>query len=240
MNLSISTATLWLIPTSLSSHDHAVLSPHDMARINHLRHFIVETEKTARAALKHLQLGVPIMDLALYSLNEHTCDASVGVLLQPMREGKDLGLLSDAGCPVIADPGAKVIHLAHQEGFRVVPLVGPSSILLALMASGAWGQKFTFHGYLPVDEQPFGQTLKFIAEDVFATKTTHIFIETPYRNQKIWERMLTMLPSNMFLSVSCALTSNQEFVATHAIETWKQIDCPNFHKQPCVFTLYTS
>ena len=143
---------LFLIPTPLGAADTPCLLPHEQAHIVHLTDFVVEAEKTARAHLKHMGVRTPIRELNLGTLNEHTPKSEVAALLQPLREGRDLGLVSEAGCPAVADPGADLVALAHAEGFEVRPLVGASSILLALMASGANGQSFAFKGYLPADK----------------------------------------------------------------------------------------
>ncbi len=144
--------TLYLIPTPLGAADTPSLLPHEQAQIQHITDFVVEAEKTARSHLKHMGLHKPIRELSLRPLNEHTPKTEVAQLLQPLREERDLGLISEAGCPAIADPGADLVALAHEHGFEVKPLIGASSILLALMASGANGQCFAFKGYLPADK----------------------------------------------------------------------------------------
>jgi 16S rRNA (cytidine1402-2'-O)-methyltransferase len=230
---------LWLIPTSLGDHDRPAISLEDQLQIRHLQYFIVETEKTARKALKCLNLALALQELSVKVLNQHTQYAELNKLLQPLREGHDVGVMSDAGCPVIADPGAFVVHQAHREGFQVKALAGPSSIMLALMGSGAWGQKFMFHGYLPVEEKACEYLLKQLQEEA-RQGCAQIFIETPYRNQKLWERLLRFLDGDLYLGVSRSLTTPNEWVRTYSVAKWQKSGIPDLHKQPTVFTVFFS
>ena len=175
-------AILYLIPTPLGTPDTPCLLPHEQQQIAGLTDFVVEAEKTARAHLKHLGITTPIRELNLYTLNEHTDHTKLPELLRPLQEGRSMGLLSEAGCPAVADPGADLVALAHQSGFEVRPLIGPSSIMLALMASGANGQNFTFKGYLPSDKTERIQSLKLLEQQSKQQNSTILFIETPYRN----------------------------------------------------------
>ena len=178
-------------------------------------------------------------ELNLNMLNEHTADKDVAALLTPLLAGKDVGLMSDAGCPGIADPGAKLVELAHQKGIRVVPFVGPSSILLALMASGLNGQQFAFLGYLPVDKTVRNTKLKEIEKRSQTHKESQIFIETPYRNQHMLEAVLSTCQPNTRLCVACDISLESEVIATKTIAGWKKSTLPDLHKRPTVFLILT-
>ena len=178
-------------------------------------------------------------ELALHLLNEHTEDKALPDLLKTLLAGKDVGLMSDAGCPGVADPGAKLVALAHQKGIRVVPLVGPSSILLALMASGLNGQQFAFLGYLPVDKTERNQKLKEIEKRAQTHNETQIFIETPYRNQHMLEALLSTCHANTRLCIASQVSLADEFIVTKSISGWKQSAPPDLHKKPTVFLLLT-
>ena len=194
-------------------------------------------EKSARHFLSTIKTVKPVRELTLNLLNEHTLDKDVSALLTPLLAGKDVGLMSDAGCPGIADPGAKLVELAHQKGIRVAPLVGPSSILLSLMASGLNGQSFAFLGYLPVDKQARNLKLKEIEKRSQTHKETQIFIETPYRNQHMLEAIISTCNTNTRLCIASQISLEDEFVVTKRISEWKQSVLPELHKRPTVFLL---
>ena len=184
--------TLYLIPVTLGDDRIASALPADVIAIaQKLDSFVVESEKSARHFLSTIKTIKPVRELTLKLLNEHTADKDVSALLAPLLAGIDIGLMSDAGCPGVADPGAKLVELAHQKGIKVVPFVGPSSILLSLMASGLNGQQFAFLGYLPVDKQARIIKLKEIEKRSQTHKETQIFIETPYRNQHMLDAILS-------------------------------------------------
>ena len=236
--------TLYLIPVTLGDDNIAALLPAslppDVIKITQtLEHFVVESEKTARQFLSAIKTAKPVRELTLNLLNEHTLDKDVATLLAPLLAGKDLGLMSDAGCPGVADPGAKLVALAHQKGIRVVPLVGPSSILLALMASGLNGQQFAFLGYLPVDKTERNQKLKEIEKRAQTHNETQIFIETPYRNMHMLEALLNICNANTRLCIASQVSLPDEMIATKTISGWKQSALPDLHKKPTVFLLLT-
>jgi 16S rRNA (cytidine1402-2'-O)-methyltransferase len=233
---------LYLIPVTLGDLDiTALLSksmpPEVIATAQKLEHFVVETEKPARQFLSAIKTSKPVRELSFNLLNEHTQDKDLPMLLAPLLAGHDLGLMSDAGCPGIADPGSKLVELAHKKGVRVVPFVGPSSILLSLMASGLNGQCFTFLGYLPVDKTTRISKLKEIEKRSLSNKETQIFIETPYRNQQILEAILSTCNANTRLCIACHVSLNDEMIVTKRISEWKQSELPNLNKKPTVFLL---
>lgn len=231
--------TLYLIPVPLSDAATPALLPHEAAQILHLTDFVVEAEKTARAHLKHMGTALPIRELNLQTLNEHTPSADIAALLQPLREGRDLGLLSEAGCPAVADPGAVLAALAHEEGYTVKPLVGASSILLALMASGANGQNFAFKGYLPADKTERASSLKALEARSRECNETQIFIETPYRNDALLADALALLHPQTRLCVACNLTAADEEIISQTVAQWrKRTPLPKLHKRPAIFVLF--
>lgn len=230
--------TLYLVPVTLGSDNIAsVLPPDVVAFVQKLDVFIVESEKSARHFLSTIKTLKPVRELTLNLLNEHTDDKDVSALLKPLLAGQDVGLMSDAGCPGIADPGAKLVALAHQKNIKVIPFVGPSSILLSLMASGLNGQQFAFLGYLPVDKQARNLKLKEIEKRSLTHKETQIFIETPYRNQHMLEAILSTCHPNTKLCIACDISLNTEMIATKTVATWKQSPLPELHKRPTVFLL---
>lgn len=230
--------TLYLIPVPLADAAAPALLPQEHALIRHLTDFVVEAEKTARAHLKQMGTALPIRELNLSTLNEHTPPGQVGRLLQPLREGRDMGLLSEAGCPAVADPGAALVALAHREGHAVHPLVGPSSILLALMASGANGQRFAFHGYLPADREGRIGSLKDLQQRSRRLAETQIFIETPYRNDALLADALAHLDGDTLLCAACSLTAPDQEIHSRRISGWRALErLPSLHKRPAVFVL---
>ena len=234
--------TLYLIPVTLGDDNIAALLPtslpSDVIKIAQtIEHFVVESEKTARQFLSAIKTAKPVRELSLNLLNEHTLDKDVATLLSPLLAGKNVGLMSDAGCPGVADPGAKLIALAHQKGVKVVPFVGPSSILLSLMASGLNGQQFAFLGYLPVDKLARNIKLKEIEKRSQTHNETQIFIETPYRNQHMLEAILTSCNANTRLCIASQVSLPDEMIVTKRISEWKQSVLPDLHKIPTVFLL---
>lgn len=185
-------------------------------------------------AIKHPK---PIREITLKTLNKRTDDKDVSKLLATLITGKDVGLMSEAGCPGIADPGAKLAALAHKKGIRVAPLVGPSSILLSLMASGLNGQRFSFLGYIAVDKAARRKELKSIEHQSKIRKETQLFIETPFRNQHLLEDILANCDNETELCVACNISLDDEYIVTKRIRAWKQTELPNLHKKPTVFLL---
>jgi 16S rRNA (cytidine1402-2'-O)-methyltransferase len=200
------------------------------------KHFIVENERNARRFLKHVHPSIDFEQVMLYPIGKHD-DTDVNTTLQPLVNGDDMGLMSDAGCPVVADPGSLVVQKAHQIGVKIVPLVGPSSIVLALMASGFNGQNFTFHGYLPVDKTDRKIKLKQIENGIYQKDQTQIFIETPFRNNQLIQTILLHCQSATKLCIAVNLTTNSEFIQTKSVQDWnkQKID---LNKQPAIFLLY--
>ena len=232
---------LYLIPVTLGDDTTALLPkslpPNVVTTAQQLAHFVVESEKSARQFLSAIKTVKPVRELTLTLLNEHTQDKDIANLLAPLLQGQDVGLMSDAGCPGVADPGAKLVALAHQKDIRVVPLVGPSSILLSLMASGLNGQQFAFLGYLPVDKQARTTKLKEIEKRSQTHNETQIFIETPYRNQHMLEAILSTCHANTRLCIASQVSMLDELIVTKTISGWKQSVLPELNKKPTVFLI---
>lgn len=229
---------LFLIPSPLGERAVDWVIPNHVKQcIANLTHFIVEHPKTARHFLKQIALQQSIQDLTLQILDKHTPVNVLDSLLWPIYAGNDMGLLSEAGCPAIADPGANLVRIAHEKRIQVVPLVGPSSILLALMASGLNGQCFCFHGYLPIDKMSCIKKIIQIELESFKLNQTQIFIETPYRNKKLFELLITHCQISTRLCIASNLTMQDETVKTRSIKDW-QTNLPDFEKKPTVFLLH--
>ncbi|MCB5184360.1 SAM-dependent methyltransferase [Methylobacillus gramineus] len=234
----MSYGTLYLIPVTLGADNiNQVIPPDVVALAQKLDTFVVENEKTARHFLSTIKPLKPIRELELLLLNEHTTDKDLPALLQPLLAGKDVGLMSEAGCPGIADPGAKLAALAHRHQVRVAPLVGPSSILLALMGSGFNGQRFAFLGYIPSDKQARVLRLKEIERHSQKQGETQIFIETPYRNQHLLEDILAQCQPETRLCIARNISLPSELIVSKSIKDWKKSELPELHKQPTVFLL---
>ncbi|ROV56061.1 SAM-dependent methyltransferase [Neisseria chenwenguii] len=230
---------LYLIPTPLGAPDTPCLLPHEQAQITGLTDFVVEAEKTARAHLKHLGITTPIRELNLQTLNEHTDKKTLPELLSPLQNGRSMGLLSEAGCPAVADPGADLVALAHRRGFEVRPLVGPSSLLLALMASGANGQNFAFKGYLPSEKNERIAALKALEQRSRQCCETQLFIETPYRNDALLADAVAHLHPETRLCTACDLTLPTQSIISQPVAAWRKLKgLPNLKKRPTIFVLH--
>ena len=230
---------LYLIPTPLGAPDTPCLLPHEQAQITGLTDFVVEAEKTARAHLKHLGVTTPIRELNLQTLNEHTDLKTLPELLKPLQEGRSMGILSEAGCPAVADPGANLVALAHRHGYEVRPLVGPSSLLLALMASGANGQNFAFKGYLPSEKSERIAALKSLEQRSRQQNETQLFIETPYRNDALLADALETLYPETRLCTATDLTLPTQEIISQTVAAWrKSKTLPNLKKRPTIFVLH--
>lgn len=230
--------TLYLIPVTLGDDVIQKALPPDVVSITQkLDTFVVENEKTARRFLGAIKTHKPVRELVMLTLNEHTTDQELPALLAPLLEGRDIGLMSEAGCPGVADPGAKLAALAHRKGIRVAPLVGPSSILLGLMASGLDGQRFTFLGYIPSEKAARVQKLREIEQTSRKNRETQIFIETPYRNQHLLEDILASCNGETRLCIACNVSLEDELIVTKRIADWKNTSLPDLHKKPTVFLL---
>lgn len=230
---------LYLIPTPLGAPDTPCLLPQEQAQITGLTDFVVEAEKTARAHLKHLGVTTPIRELNLQTLNEHTDLKTLPELLKPLQEGRSMGILSEAGCPAVADPGANLVALAHRHGYEVRPLIGPSSLLLALMASGANGQNFAFKGYLPSEKSERIAALKSLEQRSRQQNETQLFIETPYRNDALLADALETLYPETRLCTATDLTLPTQEIISQTVAAWrKSKTLPNLKKRPTIFVLH--
>ncbi|MCL2829316.1 MAG: SAM-dependent methyltransferase [Betaproteobacteria bacterium] len=230
---------LYLIPTPLGpTPPESVLPPPALATVRTLRHFVAERAKTARAFLKAAGHPLPLTEILIEELNEHTPPAARHALLEPLRRGENLGLVSEAGCPGIADPGAELAALAHAEHFRVAPLVGPSSPLLALMASGLCGQRFAFHGYLPAKKVPRAEQIRMLERESRLRDQTQIFIETPYRNTQLLEDLIACCAPQTRLCVAVDLTLPEETILTLDVAGWRALpvgERPMLEKRAAIF-----
>lgn len=232
------TPILYLIPVTMGDTPiDNVLPQYNTEIINRLSYFIVENVRSARRFLKKCNSEIDINALTFFELNQHTKKEEVSTYLSPMKAGHSIGVISEAGCPAIADPGADVVAIAQIEGYKVVPLVGPSSILMSLMASGFNGQSFAFHGYLPIDGNERVNKLKKLESRIYHEDQTQIFIETPYRNDKLAEDILLHCKSQTKLCIAMNISYENELIVTKKVGAWKG-KLPNMHKQPCVFLIY--
>jgi 16S rRNA (cytidine1402-2'-O)-methyltransferase len=234
-----SVGKLYLIPTPLGEGaPEEVIPAGTLNLLRTIRHFVVEELRTARRYLSRVNVGTAIDNLVFFELNEHTpATQDLSACLQPALAGLPVGLLSEAGAPAVADPGARLVRLAHEKGIEVAPLTGPSSILLALMASGLNGQQFAFAGYLPVKPQERQQRLRLLEKQSAARHETQIFIETPYRNEALWRDMLDTCHPHTLLCVAANLTQPDAFIHTAPVSQWRQRLAPILRKKPCVFLL---
>jgi 16S rRNA (cytidine1402-2'-O)-methyltransferase len=228
---------LFLIPTPLGDENTSVVVDFVADTIRKLDTFIVERAKTARHHIKAICPDVVLPSLELCELNEHDSKEAEKFFLEKIAAKKDIGLMSEAGCPGVADPGATIVALAHKHNIEVIPLVGPSSILLALMGSGMNGQSFTFHGYLGAKTEDLLKDLKKIETNALRLKQSQIFIETPYRNKNVVEVSLRNLAPNTRLCIACDLTLPTQYIKTKTIADWKKTTLPDLHKRPAVFVI---
>jgi 16S rRNA (cytidine1402-2'-O)-methyltransferase len=232
--------TLFLIPVPLADNAAArSFTPYLTDTINHIKEYIVENEKTARKFLKEAGLTIPQSELSIHDYGKHNRDVNINSFFIGLTAGHDVGLMSEAGCPGVADPGSEIVAEAHRRGIKVVPLVGPSSILLAIMASGFNGQSFTFHGYLPIDKIERAKKIKELEALASRFNQTQLFIETPFRNNAVLEEILRTCTAKTRLCIACDLTAEREFVQTKTIAEWKQ-KVPDLHKRPTIFLLFRS
>ena len=206
--------------------------------IRKLKVFIVENIRTARRFLKQVDSNIIIDELQFFELNQHTDLNHINKYLEPLLKGEDVGIISEAGCPAIADPGADIVALAQAQKIKVVPLVGPSSILLSLMASGFNGQSFAFHGYLPIEKGQRVDKLKQLERRIYSEQQTQLFIETPYRNRQMVDELLKSLQPQTKLCIAVDITSDTEDIRTKTISEWKKSVIPELHKRPCIFLIY--
>lgn len=233
--------TLYLIPNTLGEGDAealaAVLPAPVRSRAAALGYYIGENAKTTRAFLKKIGTERPIQEIEIRELNVNTPAGEIDRLLAPILAGADAGLVSEAGCPAVADPGALLVRRAHERGVKVVPFVGPSSILLALMASGLNGQSFAFHGYLPVDATERAKRLRDLEQQSRKAQQTQIFIETPYRNRALLDTLLASCAPSTRVCVAVDLTLASETIVSRAVSDWKKAPALDLHKRPAIFLL---
>ena len=231
------TGKIYLIPVPLGDESlpAEILPAASLAVLRELKEFIVENEKSARAFLKKAGTGIPMPELILHPMGKHIPAAEMRSYLDTAKKGGSIGIISEAGCPGIADPGAAIVEMAHRENIKVIPLTGPSSLLLALMASGFNGQEFHFHGYIPIDKSDRVNFIRRIEKEVARNGATHFFIETPFRNNQVLEDLLKTLDSRTRLCVACDLTLPTEYIRTSAVAEWKSNPGQDLHKRAAVF-----
>lgn len=229
---------LYLLPVTLGDTPiEKVLPAYNREIISGIKYFIVEDVRSARRFLKKVDSAICIDELTFYTLNKHTSSEDISGYLKPLLEGHSMGVISEAGCPAVADPGADVVAIAQRRNLKVVPLVGPSSIILSVMGSGFNGQSFAFHGYLPIDPAERTKRLKELETRVYAENQTQLFIETPYRNQKMLEEILKTCRPQTKLCIAANITCEGEYIKTKSIKDWKG-HLPELNKIPCIFLIY--
>ncbi|MBQ7748526.1 MAG: SAM-dependent methyltransferase [Paludibacteraceae bacterium] len=230
---------LFLIPNTLGENAPDEVIPQKVIETaKRLRHFIVEDVRTVRRYLRKIDRTFPIDDSQFFELNQHTDRSKIEPYLKPLLEGNDMGIISEAGCPAVADPGADIVALAHRKGIRVVPLVGPSSILLAQMASGFNGQSFAFVGYLPIEAAERQKRLRKLEHRAKEENQTQLFIETPYRNMKLFDELTATLRGDTRLCIACDITLESEYIETRTIGEWKQKKPQDLNKRPTIFGIF--
>ncbi|MBO4984603.1 MAG: SAM-dependent methyltransferase [Bacteroides sp.] len=231
-------ASLYLLPVTLGDTPiEQVLPAYNKEIILGIRHFIVEDVRSARRFLKKVDKGIDIDTLSFYPLNKHTSPEEISGYLKPLQAGESMGVISEAGCPAVADPGADVVALAQRKGLKVIPLVGPSSIILSVMGSGFNGQSFAFHGYLPIEPAERAKRLKQLEQRIYNEHQTQLFIETPYRNNKMLEDILQNCRPQTKLCIAANITCEGEYIKTKSVKEW-QAGRPDLTKVPCIFLLY--
>jgi 16S rRNA (cytidine1402-2'-O)-methyltransferase len=227
---------LYLIPTIIAEGTAGVVIPQQiLSALKDIHFFVTENTRTSRRYLSSLKIYDSIEELTFNVLDKETRETELGVLMAPLEEGHNVGVISESGCPGVADPGAMAVRFAHQNGITVIPLVGPSSILLALMASGLNGQSFAFHGYLPIEAKEASKKIKELEKESINKNQTQLFIETPYRNNQILDYFLNSLKPSSQLSIALDLTGPKEFIQTKSIKDWK-LNKPTLSKEPAIFS----
>lgn len=231
-------AALYLIPVTLGETPVGqVLPSYNREVIMGIRHFIVENIRTARRFLRQTDREFPIDDSTFFEMGKHADERLFSQYLQPLREGKPVGVISEAGCPAVADPGADIVGIAQREGLRVVPLVGPNSMIMAVMSSGLGGQSFAFNGYLPVDPSDRAKKLKMLESRAWTEGQTQLFIETPYRNHKMFQSLLAALRPQTRLCIAAGITTSDEYIRTLRISEWRGKELPDLSKVPAIFLI---
>lgn len=231
---------IYLIPTPISDDEDSLktIPAYNMEILKGLDYFFVENIRTARRFISKCKLGMVIDELTFIELSEHTSPEDIEAMIIPVLGGKNCGVMSEAGVPAVADPGADIVAVAHRHNVEVIPLVGPSSIIMALMASGANGQSFAFNGYLPIKADERERKIGSMVQQIIKQKQTQIFIEAPYRNIQLFEALLKSVPSNMRLTVASNITSDREYIKTYTIEKWRKERINDMlQKIPVIFVL---
>lgn len=230
-------SSIYLIPNLLGETPTEAVLPNQVATVvRSLTHFIVENEKSARKFIKQIAPEKSQQELVLFVIDKHTSQADFSSFLKPCLSGFSMGIISEAGCPGIADPGAEIVRLAHKQQIKVIPLVGPSSILLAMMASGFNGQNFAFNGYLPIEKTERRKTLKALEKKAKENNQTQIFIETPYRNDKMFADLTETLQPNTMLCIACDISLETEQISTQTIAQWRKASI-SIQKRPAIFII---
>ena len=231
-------AALYLIPVLLGDTAvERVLPTYNHEVVRGIRHFIVEDVRSARWFLKKVDKDFDIDGSQFYPLNKHTSPEEISGYLKPLEEGHSMGVISEAGCPAVADPGADVVALAQRKHLKVVPLIGPSSIILSVMGSGFNGQSSAFNGYLPIESADRVKRLKLLEQRAYTEQQTQIFIETPYRNNRLVEDILATCRPQTRLCIAANITCEEEYIVTRTLKEWKG-HVPDLSKQPCIFLIY--
>lgn len=229
---------LYLIPVTLGDTAiEKVLPSYNKEIILGIKHFIVEDVRSARRFLKKVERSINIDELSFYPLNKHTSPEEISGYLKPLLGGAPMGVISEAGCPAVADPGADVVAIAQRKNQKVVPLVGPSSIIMSVMGSGFNGQSFAFHGYLPIDPNERIKRIKVLEQRIYAENQTQLFIETPYRNNKMMEDIVKNCRPQTKLCIAANITCEGEYIKTKTVKEW-QGKLPDLSKIPCIFLIY--
>lgn len=229
---------LYLIPVTLGDTSiESVLPSYNKSIILEIKYFIVEDIRSARRFLKKVDKDIDIDQLNFFPLNKHTSTNDISGYLKPLQEGNSMGVISEAGCPAVADPGADVVAIAQRNNLKVVPLVGPSSIILSVMGSGFSGQSFAFHGYLPVEPGDRTRRIKELEQRVYSENQTQLFIETPYRNNKMAEDIVKSCRPTTRLCIAANITCPDEYIKTKSVKEWIG-KLPDLSKKPCIFLIY--
>lgn len=227
---------LYLIPCTLGDTPiEQVLPSYNAEIIRGIRHFVVEEIRTARRFLRRVDREFPIDDCTFYEMGKHSDENLYASYLRPVAEGHSVGVISEAGCPAVADPGADVVAIAQRRGLRVVPLVGPNSMIMAVMASGLNGQSFAFNGYLPIDEGERARRLQMLEKRAQHERQTQLFIETPYRNRRLFDTLLRTLSSKTRLCIAAGLTTHDEWIRTRSVGEWRRETLPDLSRVPAIF-----
>lgn len=232
-------AKIYLFPVPMGdTHVSDVLPERNIATIREVKHFVVENIRSARRFLKACDRTIDIDSISFVELNEHTPATDIAGMLTPIYDGHDIGVISEAGCPAVADPGSDLVAVAQSKGIEVVPLVGPSSIIMSLMASGFNGQSFAFCGYLPIDNSRRSATLKEMERRIRRERQTQIFIETPYRNHRLIDDLCHRLPGDLLLCVASDISGPRQSIITRRLSEWQK-STYNYEKIPTIFLLYS-